>query len=152
MTKMRLGLTALVVLTACGSTTANIKATPLKAQSAAQVEADRKQCNEWAKTTAAVRTGYAACLVASGYETRPEVRSSSETVRLAGAPSATEPTRVLLDILQCDSQARREAESNLGMISRLIRDHVNSYKPNAGKRRQVFVDCLKPLGDQIGMS
>ncbi len=148
MRKTLLGLTALLTLTGCS--TANIKATPLKEQNATQVAADRKRCDEWSKGTGAVRTGYAGCLVAAGYETTPEVGSTSQTVRLAGASRATEPVHVLLDFLQCDSQAQREAESNLGTISRWIRDNLWSWGPNAEKRRQLFVDCLKPRGYEIG--
>ena len=147
--KLLLGLTVLLTLTGC-SIFGNIKATPLKEQSATQVAADRKRCDEWSKTTAAVRTGYAACLVAAGYETTPQVGSTSQTVRLAGASPAKEPVRVLLDVLQCDSEAQREAESNLGMISRWIRDNLGDWKFNAEKRRQFFVDCLKPRGYEIG--
>jgi TolA-binding protein len=150
MTKTLLGLTALLTLTGC-SATANINATPLKEQSATQVQADRKRCNEWSKATAYVRTGYAACLVAAGYETTPQVGSSSQTMRLAGAATATEPTRVFLDVLECDSQAQQEAERGLGMISTWIRDNLK-WRYNVKKRRQLFVDCLKPRGYEIGKS
>lgn len=149
MTKTLLGLTLLLTLTAC--TTAHIRATPLKEQSATQIEADRKRCDEWSKTTAYVRTGYAACLVAAGYETTPQVGSSSETMRLAGAATTTELTRVFLDVLECDSQAQQEVERGLGMISTWIRDHLK-WRYNVKKRRQLFVDCLKPRGYEIGKS
>src|SRR2546428_4579975 len=76
MTKTLLCLTALLILTGCRST-ASIKATPLKEQNATQVAADRKKCDEWSKSAGSVRTGYASCLVAAGYETTPEVDSSS---------------------------------------------------------------------------
>ena len=152
MTKAVLGLTALLTLTGC-NTTANIKSTPLKQQSLTQIEADRKQCDEWSKRTAAVLAGYAACLIAAGYETTPEVGSTSEPVRLASLSTAKEPTRVLLEILDCDSLAKREAESDLGTISRWIRDNLGwSWRHNAEKRRQVFNDCLKPRGYDIGKS
>src|SRR5215470_19380439 len=71
---------ALLILTGCST---NLKATPLKEQSASQVDSDRKRCDEWSKRTTAPRTGYAACLVAAGYETTPEVGSTSQTIRLA---------------------------------------------------------------------
>jgi len=149
MTKALLGLT-LLALAGC-STTANIKATPLKEQSAPQIDADRKRCDEWAKKTASVPTGFAACLIAAGYETEPEVGSTSQTVRLTRLSTETEPTRVLLDVLDCDAQARREAESDLGFISIWIRENLNwRWKVNAEKRRQFFVDCLKPRGYDIG--
>jgi hypothetical protein len=149
MTRALLGLT-LLALTGC-STTANIKATPLKDQSPTQVEADRKRCHEWAKKTAAVLTGFAACMIAAGYETKPEVGSTSQTVRLSNLSTATEATRVLLDLLDCDAQARREAESDLGFISIWIRENLNwRWKVNAEKRRQFFNDCLKPRGYELG--
>src|SRR2546427_452902 len=88
MTKVLLGLT-LLALAGC-STTANIKATPLKEQSAPQIDADRKRCDEWAKKTASVPTGFAACLIAAGYETEPEVGSTSQTGRLTRLSTETE--------------------------------------------------------------
>jgi hypothetical protein len=149
MTKALLGLTFLA-LAGC-STTANVKATPLKQQSLPQIDEDRKRCEEWAKKTAAFLAGYAACLVTAGYETEPQVGSTSQTVRLSRLPTETEPTRVLLDVLDCDAQARREAESDLGFISFWIRENLNwHWKVNAEKRRQFFVDCLKPRGYDIG--
>ena len=149
MTKTLLCLTALLILTGCRST-ARIKATPLKEQNATQVTADRKKCDEWSKSAGSVLTGYASCLVAAGYATTAEVDSSSQTLRLAGASSGKEPTRVLLDVLQCDGQAKREAERPLGFIKKWIRDTFGGWTFNAGKRRQVFVDCLTPRGYEIG--
>jgi hypothetical protein len=148
MTRTLLGLIALLSLAGCSM--ASAKATPLKQQNATQVEADRKRCNEWAKSTASVRAGVATCMIAAGYETTPGVRSTSQTMRLAGASPATEPTRVLLDVLQCDTEAQREAERNLGMISSWIRDNLGGWTFNAGKRQQLFIDCLKPRGYEIG--
>jgi hypothetical protein len=139
----------LLILAGC-TTTANLKATPLKEQSAVQVESDRKRCDEWSKVTAAVLAGFAACLVAGGYETTPEVGSTSQTVRLARVSTAPEPTRVLLEVLDCDGQARREAERDLGTISRFIKENLFYWRTNTEKRRQVFVDCLKPRGYEIG--
>jgi len=147
MTKTLLGFTVLLSLTGCG--TASIKATPLKEQNAAQVQADRKRCDEWAKSTASVRTGFATCLIAAGYEATSEVGSTSQTVRLAGASRTTEPTNVLLDVLQCDSDAQREAERNLGMITSWMRDTFG-WKFNTERRQQAFIDCLKPRGYEIG--
>src|SRR2546425_7976056 len=98
MTKTLLCLTALLILTGCRST-ARIKATPLKEQNATQVAADRKKCDEWSKSAGSVRTGYASCLVAAGYETTAEGDSSPQTLRPAGAPSGKRPTRVLLRVL-----------------------------------------------------
>ena len=87
MTKAPLVVTALFILTGC-TTTANLKATPLKEQSAAQIDSDRKRCAEWSKKTAARLAGFAACLIAAGYETTPEVGSTSQTVRLTRASTA----------------------------------------------------------------
>ena len=148
MTKTLLGLAAFLSLTGC--TTASIKATPLKEQNATQVQADRKRCNEWAKSTTSVRIGFATCLIAAGYETTPEVGSTSQTVRLAGASPATEPTRVLLEVLQCDAEAQREADRSLATISSWIRDNLGGWRFNAGRRQQLFIDCLKPRGYEIG--
>jgi len=100
--------------------------------------------------TAAVLAGFAACLVAGGYETTPEVGSTSQTVRLARVSTAPEPTRVLLEVLDCDGQARREAERDLGTISRWIKENLFYWRTNTETRRQVFVDCLKPRGYEIG--
>ena len=57
MTKAPLVVTALFILTGC-TTTANLKATPLKEQSAAQIDSDRKRCAEWSKKTAARLAGF----------------------------------------------------------------------------------------------
>jgi hypothetical protein len=149
MTKAPLAAAALLLLAGC-STTANLKATPLKDQSAAQVDSDRKQCDEWSKKTAVPAAGFAACLVAAGYETTPEVGSTSQTVRLGRTITATEPTRVLLDVLDCDSQARREAERELGFISRWIRENLVYWRSNMAVREKVFVDCIKPRGYDLG--
>jgi hypothetical protein len=143
---------ALLLVTGGCTTTSNLKATPLKDQSAAQVQSDRKRCDEWSQRTTAVLAGFAACLVASGYETTPEVGSSSQTVRLARQTTATEPTRVLLDVLDCDSQARREAERDLGFVSRWIRENLVYWRSNMTTRRQVFVECIKPRGYELGTS
>ena len=131
MTKAPLVVTALFILTGC-TTTANLKATPLKEQSAAQIDSDRKRCAEWSK------------------KTTPEVGSTSQTVRLTRASTAIEPTRVLLDVLDCDGQAQREAERDLGMISRWIKENLVYWRTNIDKRRQVFVDCLRPRGYELG--
>jgi len=149
MTKLALVATALLILTGCSST-ANL--TPLKDQSASQVDSDRKRCDEWSKRTAAPRTGRAACLIAAGYETTPEVGSTSQTLRLARSSTTTDPTRVLLDVLDCDSQARREAERDLGFISRWIRENLFYWRSNVEKRQQIFVDCIKPRGYELGKS
>jgi hypothetical protein len=151
MTKALLGLT-LLALAGCGTTT-NIKAVPLKQQSLPEIDADRKRCDEWAKKTAAPRTGFAACMVAAGYEVEPEVGSISQPIRLARPSTPPDPTRVLLEALDCDAQARREAERDLGRISIWIRENLNwHWKVNTEKRRQVFVDCLKPRGYEIAKS
>ena len=149
MTKTLLCLTALLILTGCRSTS-SIKATPLKEQNATQVAADRKKCDEWSKSAGAPLTGYASCMVAAGYETTAEVDSSSQTLRLAGASPEKEPTRVLIDVLQCDGLAKRDAERTLGFIRKWIRDTFGGWTFNAGKRRQSFVECLTPRGYEIG--
>lgn len=149
MTKALPAVAALLILTGC-TTTASSKATPLKEQSAAQIESDRKRCEEWSKKTAAPPAGFAACLVAAGYETAPEVGSTSQTLRLARQSPATEPTRVLLDVLDCDGQARREAERDLGMISRWIRENLFYWRSNTELREKVFVDCIKPRAYELG--
>ena len=149
MTKALPAVAALLILTGC-TTTANLKATPLKEQSAAQIESDRKRCEEWSKKTAAPLAGFAACLVPAGYETTPEVGSTSQTLRLARQSTATEPTHVLLDVLDCDAQARREAERDLGMISRWIRENLFYWRSNTELREKVFVDCIKPRGYELG--
>lgn len=151
MTRAPLAATALLILTGC-STTANLKATPLKDQSAAQVDSDRKRCDEWSKKTATPPAGFAACLVAANYETTPEVGSTSQTIRLARAVTETEPTRVLLEVLDCDAQARREAERDLGFISRWIKENLFYWRTNTEKRRQVFDECIKPRGYELGKS
>ena len=143
--------TLIVVALAGCNTTANLRATPLKQQSIPQVDADRKRCDEWAQKTAAPRTGFAACMIVAGYEAEPEVGSTSQLTRLASLSTPVEPTRALLDILDCDAQARREAESGLGWITIWIRENANwHWKVNGEKRRQFFVDCLKPRGYEFG--
>ena len=151
MTRALLAAAALLILTGC-STTANLKATPLKDQSAAQVDSDRKRCDAWSKKTAAPPAGFAACLVAGGYETTPEVGSTSQTIRLARTVTETEPTRVLLEVLDCDAQARREAERDLWFISRWIKENLFYWRTNTEKRRQVFDECIKPRGYDLGKS
>ena len=151
MTKALLALSTLLILTGC-TTTANLKATPLKDQSTAQVDSDRKRCDEWSKRTAAVLAGFAACLIAAGYETTPEVGSTSQTLRRASPATEMEPTRVLLEALDCDSQAKREADADLGFISRWIRENLFTWRHNTEKRRQLFVDCIKPRGYEVGKS
>jgi len=150
MTKAALALCALLILSSC-TTTANLKATPLKDQSTAQVDDDRKRCDEWAKHTASVLVGFASCLIAGGYETTPQVGSTSQTLRLTRSTDM-EPTRVLLEVLDCDSVAKRESETDLGFISRWIRENLFSWRHNSEKRRQVFVDCIKPRGYDVGKS
>ena len=115
MTKALFGLT-LLIFAGCAST-ANVKTLPLKDQNASQMETDRKRCDEWAKKTAAPLAGFAACMIAAGYEAQPQVGSTSQPVRLAKLSTETEPTRVLLDTLDCDALARREAESGLGRLT-----------------------------------
>ena len=149
MIRALMAATVLLILTGCS---AYPKATPLKEQSAAQLDSDRKQCDEWSKKTAAPRTALAACLVAAGYETAPEVGSTSQALRLARSSTTTDATRVLLDVLDCDSQARREAERDLGMISRWIRENLFYWRSNVEKRQQVFDDCIKPRGYELGKS
>jgi hypothetical protein len=150
MRKWLLGLTALLALTGC-SAAATVQVTPLRDQSASQIEADRERCNEWAKKTAVVAAGYAACMISAGYEAPPGVRSTSQRVRLARKPTANDPVGILIEFLECDREAQREAESGLGTVGKAIRDYVG-WSANADKRRQVFVDCLKPRGYDIGKS
>ena len=150
MTKGLLGLAALLALSGC-SAAATVKVTPLRDQSASQIEADRARCNEWAKATAVVTAGYAACMISAGYEAPPGVRSTSQSVRLVRTPTANDPVGTLIDFLECDREAQREAESGLGTVGKAIRDFVG-WTANADKRRQVFVDCLKPRGYNIGKS
>jgi hypothetical protein len=98
-----------------------------------------------------VLAGFAACLIAAGYETTPQIGSTSQTLRLTRSTDL-EPTRVLLEMLDCDSIAKREAETDLGFISRWIRENLFSWRHNTEKRRQVFVDCIKPRGYDVGKS
>lgn len=151
MRKALLALSAGLILTGC-TTTANLKATPLKEQSAAQVDSDRKRCDEWSKRTAAVLAGFAACLIAAGYETTPQVGSTSQTLRWSRLSTEMEPTRVLLEVLDCDGLAKREAEADLGFITRWIRENLFTWRRNTEKRRQIFVDCIKPRGYEVGKS
>jgi hypothetical protein len=151
MMKALQALSALLILTSC-TTAANLKATPLKEQDTAQVESDRARCNEWSKKTAVVLAGFASCLVAAGFEVTPQVGSTSQTLRLSRLSTATDPTRVLLDVLDCDAQARREAERDLGTTSRWIRANLVSLPHNTRQRRQVFVDCIQPRGYDVGKS
>lgn len=149
MTKGLIGLAALLIMTGCGAA-ARVKATPLRDQSASQIEADRARCDKWAKRTAVVTVGYAACMIAAGYEATPDVRSTSQRVRLPRTPTTSDPTRVLIDLLDCDGLAQREAERGLGTIGKAIRDTVGwSWGGTADKRRQAFVACLKPRGYDI---
>ena len=150
MTKGLLGLAAILALSGC-SAAAMVQVTPLRDQSASQIEADRARCNEWAKGTAVVTAGYAACMISAGYEAPPGVRSTSQSVRLARTPTANDPVGILIDFLECDRESQREAESGLGTVGKAIRDFVG-WSANADKRRQVFVDCLKPRGYNIGKS
>ena len=64
MRKGLLGLAALLTVTGCTAET-RVKATPLRDQSASQIEADRARCEEWAKRTASVTVGYAACMISA---------------------------------------------------------------------------------------
>jgi hypothetical protein len=148
MTRALLALSAVLLLTGC-TTTANLRATPLKDQSAAQITEDRKRCDEWAKHTTSVLAGFAACMIAAGYEVAPGVGSFSQPVRLGRTSTETEPTRVLLEILACDGEAKREAEADLGFIKRWIRENLFSWPRNTDKRRQVFADCIKPKGYEV---
>jgi hypothetical protein len=150
MTKRLLGLAALLALSGC-SAAATVKVTPLRDQSASQIKADRARCNEWAKGTAVVTAGDAACMISAGYEAPPGVRSTSQRVRLVRTPTANDPTGTLIDFLECDREAQREAESGLGTVGKAIRDYVG-WSANADKRRQFFVGCLKPRGYDIGKS
>ena len=65
-------------------------------------------------------------------------------------PDVSAGPRGLLEVLDCDSQARREAARDLGTISRWIKENLVYWRTNTEKRRQVFVDCLKPRGYEIG--
>jgi len=151
MLKALLGLATLLTLTSC-TAAARVTVTPLRDQSASQIEADRARCDEWAKKTADVAVGYAACMISAGYEAPPGVRSTSRRVRLARTPTTSDPIRVLIDFLECDSQAQREAESGLGMVGKAVRDNLGWSWGSVTKRRQVFVDCLKPRGYDIEKS
>ena len=73
-----------------------------------------------------------------------------KSLRLARQAAATEPTHVLLDELDCDGQARREAERDLGLVSRWIRENLVYWRSNMQKRGQVFDDCIKPRGYDLG--
>jgi hypothetical protein len=150
MVKILLGLGALLAVSGCG-VAAQINVTPVQNQSASQTEADRKRCTEWAKKTAIETAGYAACMITAGYEAPPGIRSTSQRVRLVRKPTANDPIGVLIDFVECDNDAKREAESGLGMVGKAIRDAVG-WTTNADKRRQVFVSCLKPRGYQISES
>lgn len=149
--KALLALSTLLILTSC-TTAANLTAAPLKQQDTAQVESDRARCNEWSKQTTVVLAGFASCLIAAGYEVTPQVGSTSQTLRLSRPSTAPEPTRVLLDVLDCDAQAQREAERDLGTISRWIRENLVSLPHNTRQRRQVFVDCIQPRSYDVGKS
>ena len=149
MTKWLLVLAALLALTSCS---AAARVTPLRDQSASQIEADRAKCNEWAKKTAVVTAGYAACMITAGYEAPPGVPSTSERVRLARKPTPNDPIVILIDFLDCDSEAKREAESGFGTVRKALRDYAGWSLADADKRRQVFVGCLKPRGFDIGTS
>jgi len=149
MRKAPLAAAVLLLLASC-TTTANLKATPLKDQSPAQIDVDRKQCDEWSKKTAVPPAGFASCMMAAGYEAAPQVGSTSQTIRLGRSSTTTEPTRVLLDVLDCDNQARREAERDLGFISRWIKENLVYWRTNTELREKVFVDCIKPRGYELG--
>ena len=151
MLKPLLALTALLALTGC-SATARVKVTPLRNQDAAQIKADRERCEKWAKTTASVTVGYAGCMIAAGYESTPEVPATSQPVRLSRPPPKVEPINVVIDLLDCDAQGQREAEAKFGLVRGLIKDHLGWTWGTTAKRRQVFVDCLKPRGYEIGKS
>src|SRR5215470_79831 len=146
MTKAPLAAAALLLLAGC---TTNLKATPLKDQSQAQIDSDRKRCEEWSKKTALPPAGFAACMMAAGYEAAPQVGSTSQILRLGRSSATTEPTRVLLDVLDCDGKARREAERDLGFISRWIKENLVYWRTNTELREKVFVDCIKPSGYEL---
>jgi hypothetical protein len=148
MTRSLLGLAAILALTGC-SATAKLKVTPLRDQGASQIEADRARCSEWAQRTASVTAGYAACMILAGYEAPPGVRSTSQRVRLAREPTPNDPMVVLVDFLDCDSKAQREAESGFGMMRRIMRDYFGWSLASGEKRRRTFVECLKPRGYDI---
>lgn len=145
-----LGLAVLLAFAGC-SVASKINVTPLRDQSASQIDADRRRCEEWAKKTAVVTAGYAACMVTAGYEAPSGVPSTSQRVRLVRKPTANDPIGVLVEFLDCDSAAKREAESGIGMVGMAIRDFVG-WTANADTRRQVFVNCLKPRGYHIAES
>jgi hypothetical protein len=150
--KALLGLAVLLTATGC-TAAARARPTPLRAQSVAQMDEDRARCEKWAKLTASVKVGYAACMVAAGYEAVPEVRSTSQRVRLTRTPAADEPIRVLVDFMACDDDAQREVERGFGMVRRFIRDFTGwSMWINTTRRRQLFVDCLRPRGYEIVQS
>jgi hypothetical protein len=147
MVKPLLILGVLLAVAGC-SAAAKINVTPLQNQSASQIEADRKRCSEWARKTAIETAGYAACMISAGYEAPPGIHSTSQRVRLIRKPTANDPIGVLIDFVECDNDAKREAESGLGMVGKAIRDAVG-WTTNAGKRREVFGTCLKPRGYQM---
>jgi hypothetical protein len=149
MMKRLLGLVALLALMGCRLLTPAVEVTPLRDQSASQIEADRARCNEWAKKTAVVTAGYAACMITAGYEAPPGVRSASDRVRLARTPTQNDPIVVLTDTLDCDTEAQREAESEFGTVRKAIRDYFGWSLASSDRRRQVFVGCLKPRGYEI---
>jgi hypothetical protein len=151
MTKGLLGLATLLALTGCGAA-ARVEVTPLREQNPSQIEADRTKCNEWAKKTAVVTAGYAACMLSAGYEAPPGVRSTSERVRLTRKPTPNDPIVILVDFLGCDSEAKREAESGFGTVRKAMRDYVGWSLVNGDKRRQSFIGCLRPRGYDIGKS
>jgi hypothetical protein len=151
MTKGLLGLATLLALTAC-SVAARVEVTPLRGQSASQIETDRAKCNEWAKKTAVVTAGYGACMIAAEYEAPPGVRSTSEQVRLARKPTPNDPIIILIDFLDCDSEAKREAESGFGTVRKAIRDYLGWSLVSADKRQQSFIRCLRPRGYDIEKS
>src|SRR2546428_11868542 len=109
-----LGLATLLALTSC-TAAARVTVTPLRDQSASQIEADRARCDEWAKKTADVAVGYAACMISAGYEAPPGVRSTSQRVRLSRTPSTRDPLRGLIGFLACYRQAQRAAATGLRM-------------------------------------
>jgi len=91
-------------------------------------------------------------MISAGYEAPPGVRSTSQSVRLARTPTANDPIGILIDFLECDREAQREAERGLGTVGKAIRDYIGWSLANADKRRQFFVGCLKPRGYDIGKS
>jgi hypothetical protein len=142
-------LAALLAVAGC-SPAARAHPTPLRDQAPVQMDADRTRCDTWAKLTADPHVGYAACMVAAGYEANPEVRATSQRVRLTRTPASDEAIRVLVDFMACDGDAQREVERNFGIVRRFIRDFTTwSVGIDRGRRRQLFVDCLRPRGYEI---